>query len=101
MRTKVAAFFSAAQILSWGFFCGLLIAPISSFVLRSLIVRLFPGTRRPTRPLAPAPHVRTRRGLIVYAPPQHPPGFPGREARPVGKATRTLVDHELALTRRA
>jgi hypothetical protein len=100
MRTRVSSFFFAAQILSWGFFCGLLIAPISSLVLRPLIVRLFPSTRRPKRPLAPAAHVRTRRGLIVYATPQHLPGFPVREALPVGKETRTLVDYEPALTRR-
>ncbi len=100
MRTKVAAFFSAAQILSWGFVCGLLIAPISNLVLRPLIVRLFPSTRRPKRPLAPAAHVRTRRGLIIYATPRRPPGFPVREALLVGKETRTLVDHEPALPRR-
>ncbi len=100
MRTRVAAFFSAAQILSWGFFCGLLIAPISNLVLRPLIVWLFPGTRRSKCPLAPTPHVRTGSGLIVYATPQRPPGFPVSEALLVEKETRTLVDHELALPRK-
>jgi len=102
MRTRVAAFFFAAQILFWGFVCGLLIAPISNLVLRPLIVQLFPSTRRPKRPLAPAALVKTRRGLIVSATPQRPPGFPVRKTLPVEKETwmLTLVDHEPELSRR-
>jgi len=100
MRTRAAAFFSAAQILSWGFVCGLLIAPISNLVLRPLIVRLFPSRRRSKRPLAPTSLVRTRHELIVSATPRRPPGFSVSEALPGKKETRTLVDHEPALTRR-
>lgn len=36
----------------------------------------------------------------LCAPPRRPPGFPVREALPVRKEARTLVDHEPALPRR-
>ena len=100
MKTKVTFFCSAVRILSWGFVCGLLIAPVSSLVLRPLLVRLFPDRSKPKRPRAPAPLVRmirTEHGLIVYATPQRPRGFPVREVLPAGKETRTRVEHQPAL----
>jgi len=100
MSTKMTSFFFAVRILSWGFVCGLLIPPVSSLVLRPLLVRLFPNRSKPKRPRAPAPLVsmrRTEHGLIVYATSQRPRGFPVREVLPVGKETRTRVEHQPAL----
>jgi hypothetical protein len=100
MKTTVTSFCAVVRIVSWGFVCGLLIAPVSSLVLRPLLVRLFRSRRRPQHPLAPAPLVRTLRtehGLIVYATPPDAPGFPAREPLPVEKETQTLAERQLVL----
>lgn len=36
-RTPTASFSVAMRILSWGFLCGLILAPVSRFLLRSLL----------------------------------------------------------------
>jgi len=92
MKTKVTPFFSAARILCWGCVCGLTIAPVSGLLLRSLFARLSRSRRGSKHPLAPYAWVRTERGWIVYAPSQHPSGFPERETLSVEKEIRPRVD---------
>ena len=97
MKTTVT---SVVRIFSWGFVCGLFIAPVSSLVLRPLLARLFPSTRRRPSPPASAPlvsMVKTEHGLIVYATPPDAPGFPTREALPVEQETRTFAERQLVL----
>ena len=53
MKTKVTSFFSAGRILFWGCVCGLTLAPVSGFLLRSLLVRLSRSRRGSKRSLAP------------------------------------------------
>jgi hypothetical protein len=98
MKTMMTSFYAAVRIVSWGFVCGLFIAPVSSLVLRPLLARLVRSRRR--RPLAPTPLVRTLRtehGLIVYATPPDASGLPTREALPVEKETRTPAERPLVL----
>ena len=100
MKTTVTSFCAVVRIVSWGFVCGLFIAPVSSLVLRPLLVRLVRSRRRLQRPLAPTPLVRTLRtehGLIVYATPPDASGFPTREALPVEQETRTFAERLLVL----
>lgn len=69
MKTQMSFLSSAARIFSLGFFCGLIIVPVSWLLFRSLALRY--ARSRGGSNLLPVPSaaLRTERGLIVHVTP--------------------------------
>lgn len=70
MRTKRTSLLSAVQVLSLGFFCGLIFSPLGSLLLRSLVLYLREKRKASMPPVTYNPLVRTERGMVIQVIPQ-------------------------------
>lgn len=70
MRTKRSSLLSAGRVLSLAFFCGLLLIPLGSLLLRFLIWGYRKKRKISLSSVASNPLVRTEKGMIIYVIPR-------------------------------